>query len=247
MYRTGDLARWTADGELEILGRADRQIKLRGYRIEPGEVEAVLATHPSVKSVLVTALPAASGGQLVAYVVPRIPGVCDEAALRALAARHLPVYMVPAAFVGIERIPVTRNGKTDFQRLPLPQHQQQHHAPDATAHDLERALATVMAKAIGPGRTLGTLENFFHAGGHSLSAARVVTEVRKLYRVALPLKTFYDDATAASLAARIRGGTGSMRASPLVHLGGGSQQIPLVLVHGSDGDVSPLHALANQL
>ena len=173
MYRTGDLARWRADGVLEFLGRADAQVKLRGFRIEPGEIEAALVRHAGVAQAAVIAREDTPGSKrLVAYVVAAGNGAApDASALRAHVAASLPDYMVPAAFVVLERLPLTPNGKLDRRALP---------APDLTLRSCAAAHGArggaVRAVCRGSGARAGRIDdNFFALGGHSLLATRLIS------------------------------------------------------------------------
>ncbi len=163
MYRTGDLARWTADGRLDYQGRADDQVKVRGHRVEPGEIEAVLTHWATQATVQVV------GGRLVAYVV----GAADD--LREQAARELPDYMVPSAFVALDRLPLLPNGKLDRAALPAPSLAPSESRP--AEGDAERALLAAFAEVLEvPG--LGVEDDFFAFGGDSLVAMRVITRAR---------------------------------------------------------------------
>lgn len=176
MYRTGDLVRWRPDGTLEFVGRADDQVKLRGLRIEPGEVRAHLVDHPDVSDATVLVRRTASGdARLMAYLVPRgRPGPSDAELRRHLGTR-LPAYMVPAMFVRLKTLPLTVNGKVDHDALPEPVD----HAPQANGHPRTRRqarLCELFAQALDLPR-VGVHDGFFELGGHSLPAARLVRDV----------------------------------------------------------------------
>jgi surfactin synthase thioesterase subunit/MFS family permease len=170
LYRTGDLARWRADGEIDVLGRNDGQIKLRGYRIELREIEATLAAHPDLARAVVDVRPDAGGEpQLVAYVV----GAADN--LRAWLAERLPAYMVPSAFVSLDRLPTTPNGKVDRNALPAPVAA----APPSHvdfASPAERRVADAFANVLGHDE-FGPDDDFFAVGGESMRAVRVVRQI----------------------------------------------------------------------
>ncbi|HEX2187796.1 MAG TPA: amino acid adenylation domain-containing protein [Longimicrobiaceae bacterium] len=203
MYRTGDRVRWLADGTLEFLGRIDQQVKLRGFRVEPGEVEAVLRGHPAVGDAAVVVRDDAPGGrQLVAYAVPRPDASADAAELRAWLRERLPEFMVPGAWVFLDAIPLTPNGKTDRRALPAP-------AQDALGPEhveprtpTEEQVAAIWREVLAVER-LGVDDDFFALGGHSLRATQVVSRVRSLLGVDLSLRDLFDAPTVAELAARV--------------------------------------------
>ncbi|MGM1058478.1 amino acid adenylation domain-containing protein [Saccharothrix sp. Mg75] len=181
MYRTGDLARRTPDGDLEFVGRADEQVKIRGHRIEPGEVEAALTGHPAVARAVVLARRAPGSGeqQLVAYAVPVADRRVDAADLRDHLGAVLPAYMVPAAFVLLERFPVTANGKVDRAALPDPATGRAPRAERVAPRDpAEQAMAELWGTALGVG-PVGVDDNFFALGGDSIRAIQVVGALRE--------------------------------------------------------------------
>ena len=202
MYRTGDLARWRADGVLDFLGRADAQMKLRGFRIEPGEIEAALVRHAGVAQAAVIAREDQPGDKrLVAYVVAAGDQAVDPAALRAHLGQSLPDYMVPSAFVALDRLPLTPNGKLDRKALP---------APDRTPSTLRRAprtpqeemLCALFAEVLGLER-VGIDDNFFALGGHSLLATRLISRIRATLDVELAIRSLFEAPTVEALVKRL--------------------------------------------
>ncbi|HEY7770868.1 amino acid adenylation domain-containing protein, partial [Longimicrobium sp.] len=177
MYRSGDLCRWLPNGTLEYLGRSDFQVKVRGFRVEPGEIEARLAAHPGVREAVVLALDDGSGGKrLVGYFVGE---ALDSEALRAHLSAQLPEYMVPAALVRLDSFPVTPNGKLDRRALPAPGADAfAARAYEAPVGETETALAAIWSDLLGV-EQVGRGDHFFALGGHSLLAVRVVSRVRQ--------------------------------------------------------------------
>ncbi|WP_135451335.1 non-ribosomal peptide synthetase, partial [Mycobacterium sp. DL99] len=210
MYRTGDLVSWGADGQLQYLGRADEQVKIRGYRIECGEVQAVLAALDGVEQAVVIAREDRPGDKrLVGY----ITGTADPAQTRAALAERLPEFMVPAAVVVIDAIPLTVNGKLDSRALPEPEYQSGGGGYRAPASPVEEILAGIYARILGMER-VGVDDSFFDLGGDSLLATRVVAAIKTVLDTGLAVRTLFDTPTVARLAPRLGGDGGGRK--PLV-------------------------------
>ncbi|MEM7354745.1 MAG: amino acid adenylation domain-containing protein, partial [Acidobacteriota bacterium] len=217
LYRTGDRVRWRNDGELVFLGRFDYLVKVRGFRIELGEVEAALATHPSLHEVVVVVGDDGSGQNiLVAYVVGRTSPAPSVAELRAFLDRRLPAFMVPSRFVVLEELPRTPNGKVDRAELPAPTGRSgtAHTAPRSS---VETLLTQMWSELLGVER-IGIHDDFFAHGGHSLLAMRLITRLRQVFAVELPVRVLFEAPTVARLAAAVaqaRRPQGAITAPPI--------------------------------
>ncbi|WP_082699495.1 non-ribosomal peptide synthetase [Mycobacterium sp. GA-1999] len=213
MYRTGDLACWGDDGQLQYLGRSDEQVKIRGYRIELGEVQAALAAQDGVKQAVVIAREDRPGDKrLVGYVTESVDAALDPSAVRAALGERLPSYMVPAAVVVLDALPLTVNGKLDRRALPAPEFSGvDRYRPPATA--VEELLAGIYAQVLGVER-VGVDDSFFDLGGDSLSAMRLVAAINNGLDADLSVRAIFEAPTVAQLAPHI-GAEGERRA-PLV-------------------------------
>ncbi len=214
VYRIGDLVRYLPDGRLEFLGRIDHQVKVRGFRVELGEIEAVLAAHPAVGEAVVMVRPGPAGEtRLAAYVTPAAAPVAD---LRAHLRAKLPEHMVPADFVALAALPLTPNGKVDRRALPEPELRAA--AGGEARTPLEEMAAGIVAELLGLPR-VGVDESFFDLGGHSLLATRLLARLRDACGVALPLASLFESPTpagiAAAVAGAIAGGESETAAPPL--------------------------------
>jgi amino acid adenylation domain-containing protein len=204
LYRTGDLARYLPDGSLSFLGRIDHQVKIRGFRIELGEIEAALAEHPAVRaSVVLVQADEAGKKRLVAYVVPASAPGPTPAELRETLERKLPDYMIPSAFVSLEALPLTANGKVDRAALLATS---QEEAPKARfvapRNPVEEVLAGIWASVFEVDR-VGVLDDFTELGGHSLLAIQVIARTRDAFQVEVPLRALFDAPTVAGLSERV--------------------------------------------
>ncbi len=206
LYKTGDLARYLPDGNIEFLGRVDDQVKLRGYRVELGEVESALVSHPAVReSATVLREDAPEQKLLAAYVVAdgsSAPPSPRE--LRGYLKERLPEYMVPSAFVVLEALPLTPNGKVDRRALPEPDNARPELGEDFVAPrtPVEEVLVGIWEEVLGLER-VGIHDDFFELGGHSLLATRVISRVRDVFQVELPLRSLFEEPTVAGLSGRI--------------------------------------------
>ncbi|WP_442941967.1 amino acid adenylation domain-containing protein [Nostoc sp.] len=201
LYKTGDLARYLANGELEYLGRIDNQVKIRGFRIELGEIEALIVQHPAIwESVVIVREDQPGDKRLVAYVVPQVEQSPTVLELRQFLKAKLPEYMVPSAFVLLESLPLTSNGKVDRRALPTPELDstllEKYVAPRTP---IEEMLALLWAQVLKLER-VGIHDNFFEVGGHSLLATQLLSRIRTSFKVELALRELFERATIAELA-----------------------------------------------
>jgi len=204
LYRTGDIARYHSDGNIEFLGRLDQQVKIRGFRIEPGEIESELRRHPAVQEALVLLREEAdSDKRLVAYVVPR-QSAPAAAELLAFLRMRLPAYMLPSSFVTLEALPLTPNGKVDRSQLPAPNHERPllEEAFAVAGTPLQDVLCGIWAEVLCLER-VGIHDNFFDLGGHSLLATRLVSKIRHVFQIEMPLRTLFDWPTVAGLSSHL--------------------------------------------
>ncbi|MFE6498071.1 amino acid adenylation domain-containing protein [Streptomyces sp. NPDC057748] len=237
MYRTGDLARWSQDGALEYFGRADQQIKLRGFRIEPGEIESALLRHPTLAQVAVLIREDRPGDKrLVAYVVPTEGSRPDLPELRRHAVAALPEYMVPATFVPLEALPLTVNGKLDRRALPEPPQ-----ADTAGGREprtpAEEVLCGLFADVLG--LTSVTIDDhFFQLGGHSLLATRLIGRIRSIWDTRVTIRDLFQYPTPVLLAEHIATNTGGDPMETLLPIRAASATdtgAPLFCVHAVSG------------
>ncbi|AUX41120.1 hypothetical protein SOCE26_025250 [Sorangium cellulosum] len=203
LYRTGDRGRYRPDGALEILGRLDHQLKIRGVRVEPGEIEAALRAHPAVRDAAVVGRGEGAEKRLVAYVVPDRDAAAPSE-LRGFLARRLPDAMVPTDVIALAALPLTLNGKVDRGALPAPgAARAEEEAPANPRGPIEEALVGIFGEVLGRDG-IGVRSGFFELGGHSLMATQVVSRIRRALGVELPLLALFEAPTPAALAARVQ-------------------------------------------
>ncbi len=250
-YRSGDRVYRDADGLLHFLGRADRQLKIRGFRVEPGEVEAVLREHPGVADAAVDAREERGETALVAYLVAAEGAELDPAELRGHAAARLPAAMLPSAWVTMPRLPLTANGKLDRERLPAPE---RHHLATAAttaaapSSDREREVVAAFEAVLGVS-PVGVDDDFFALGGHSLLAVELFSRLEAIARRRLSLALVFEAPTPRGLAARIgeSGRDGGESWNPLIALKPEGSRPPLFVVSAGDGNIVGFGPLARNL
>jgi nonribosomal peptide synthetase DhbF len=246
MYRTGDVARWRADGILEFLGRADTQVKLRGLRIEPGEIEAALLRHGSVSQAAVVMREDVPGNKrLVGYVVP-VGHSIDPAALRTYLGLGLPDYMVPSAIMALDRLPLTPNGKLDRRALPAPALLPAH-ARRVPRTPQEEVLCGLFAEILGLDR-VSIDDNFFELGGHSLLAIRLISRVRASLDVEISIRSLFEAPTVEALAKRlVRGRPARSDFEVLLPIRPLGDRRPLFCIHDAGGFSWPYSKLIRHI
>ena len=214
MYRTGDLGRWGTAGQLEFGGRADDQVKVRGFRVEPAEVEAVLARHPTVGQVAVVARPDQAGDKrLVGYVVPAPGGRADVASLRDFAREHLPEYLVPSVFVVVGALPLTPSGKLDRRALPAPSGRPRQDEPGTAPRTrAEKEIARIWSSSLGTS-AFGIHQSFFELGGDSYLALQVTARMEELFRTEIPVRTIFQFPTIRGLMSQVHALVGGVKAN----------------------------------
>ncbi|UYQ64836.1 non-ribosomal peptide synthetase [Streptomyces peucetius] len=246
MYRTGDVARWSLAGELEYLGRADDQVKVRGFRIELGEIETVLGAHEAVAQVAVVVREDQPGiKRLVAYPVPATDGGVDVDALRAHVAASLPDYMVPSAFVVLDALPLTVNGKLDRKALPAPEHDSSAGGRGPRSAQ-EEVLCGLFAEVLNVDR-VGIDDSFFELGGDSITSIQLVSRIRSVLGVKLSNRGIFETPTVAQLMDKLGAGTDSDGFEVLLPLRTGGERPPLFCVHGAGGLAWPYSSLLGHI
>lgn len=247
LYRTGDVVRYLPNGDIEYLSRIDNQVKIRGFRIELGEIEALLVKHPEVSEVAVIDREDRQGDRcLVAYLVAHPHKHLDDSTIATLSSRDLraflqaklPEYMIPSAFVVLEALPMTPNGKVDLQALPTPDYSQQQseHTLVAPRDELELQLTKIWERVLGV-RPIGIRDNFFELGGHSLIAMRLFNEIEKALGKNILLSTLFKSQTIEELAAVFRAEESVKNWQSLVQMKTGNPtKAPLFCIHAIWGN-----------
>lgn len=248
IYRTGDMGRRLLDGSILFIGRKDSQVKIRGFRVELGEIESALSGHHSLReSVVVLGKNGAEEKRLIAYVVPNAGAHPNETDLREFLREKLPDYMMPAAFVVIDSLPLTASGKLNRRALPEPPSFNEHTTTKTSAAQstTEKLLAKIWSEVLGI-KEVGVDDNFFELGGHSLLAVLLFSRIQKYFRKRLPLATLFQAPTVARLAAVIQNER-TPGWSSLVPIQPAGTKPPFFCIHAKGGNVLEYYDLARHL
>ncbi|NER33981.1 MAG: amino acid adenylation domain-containing protein [Oscillatoria sp. SIO1A7] len=248
LYKTGDKARYLPDGNIEFIGRIDNQVKIRGFRIELGEIEATLAQHPEVREAVVIVREDSPGDKrLVAYIVPEAEEIAGSV-LRGFLKSKLPDYMVPSAFVFLEAIPLTANGKSDRRALPAPDTDYLSESASLIPprSNTELQLSQIWSEVLNV-TPVGVTNNFFDLGGHSLLAVRLMARIERQLGIHLPLATLFTEPTIESQANLLSAKSDVRSDSPLVPIQTSGDLPPLFCVHPVGGNVLCYAELARHL
>jgi aspartate racemase len=249
MYRTGDLARWLPDGNIDFRGRTDDQVKIRGFRIEPGEIEAALEQHPDLRQVIVIPREDEPGQKrLAAYVVARSGCTLSVRDLRTYLRQRLPEYMIPAAFVAMDSLPLTPNNKVNKRALPVPAEAAMADSESYVAprDSTEKKITAIWEQVFGVPR-IGISDNFFELGGHSLLALRLMRRLEEAFGKNLPPAILFQAPTIEKLAGVVRGDAGLLRWTSMVPIQPQGALPPFFCVHGLGGHVLRFGPLAQHL
>ena len=249
VYKTGDLARFMIDGNIEFLGRIDNQVKIRGFRIELGEIETLLAQFSGIRETVVLARESGRAEKcLVAYVVGERDQTLTPSILREYLGKSVPDYMIPSAFVFLDALPLTHNGKINRRALPEPDNArgrtEQVYVPPRD--DLEQKLTELWEEVLNK-RPLGVMDNFFEFGGHSLLAVRLTADIEREFNKTVPLSLFFQYPTIASFSRWLRENKIALQWSPLVPIQSSGNLPPLFCVPGGGGNVLYFYELARCL
>lgn len=248
LYKTGDRGRYLSDGRIEFLGRADTQIKIRGFRVELGEIENALSKHGAVKAAVVAVREIARGdSRLVAYVIPDRAQTVSAATLREFVKPKLPEYMVPAHFVFLDEFPLTLNGKINHKSLPVPEKPSGVNDVFVSPRNEVETELTKMWETVLATSPIGITDDFFALGGHSLLAVRLVTLIGKHFGKTIPLAALLKAPTIAQLAEILRDGEKSIKWSALVPIQSNGSLPAIFCVHGHSGEVLFYHPLSRHL
>lgn len=249
LYRTGDLARYLPNGEIEFLGRIDHQVKIRGFRIELGEIEAVLRQHRGVSETVVVAREDIPGDKrVVAYFIPKSKAAPSASELRAFLKEKLPLYMLPSSFVKLERMPLTPNGKVDRRALPAPGSAELEptQVSSKPKDEVEARLVEIWESVLGT-RPIGTQDNFFDLGGHSILAVRLMNRIAEVFGSELPIAILLQAPTIEQLSAIVREDGSGPAWSCLVPIQTSGFKTPFFCIHGANGAVVRFRELSKYL